>query len=405
MPAKTDRISKFHEIYNQVLLLSLCAFVISCPFTKRISKVILIFSLSLYLCAGILSIRNIFKFRFADLWARSYMPMLIFFIAAIISTLFSLDPYYSQKFIFNRYLFYLVIFFMGCSLAKNSRPLILLIGTIILSSLIIGAGCVWDKISLNEPRLFTSFHKNINITNYLVLYIPLLFSIAIFGKSKYLRFTLIIILISLLIPLIFVFSRATWFACALSLILVSCLKSRRSLIMMLIILLAAGFLMPAKVKNRATTFADESTSARVELWDRGIWMFKSSPITGVGVGMFEKSMYDQKYKISWDTPTTLAHAHNTYIEILAEMGLMGFFALIYIFFAFFNLFFKFLNRNFDNFKSAILSGLFGSIIASLALALSSTTFILGLQDAAMFWLLFGVSIGLIREKSKEIVKS
>ncbi|MCX5705946.1 MAG: O-antigen ligase family protein [Candidatus Omnitrophica bacterium] len=234
---------------------------------------------------------------------------------------------------------------------------------------------------------------------------PLLFSITIFSKSKYLRLVATIVFALLLIPLIFVFSRATWLACVISFILVSCLKGKRSLIIILIVLLIAGFLMPAKVKNRAMTFADTSTSIRVELWDRGIQMFKSSPIVGTGLGMFEKLMYDQKYRITWDSPTTLVHAHNTYIEILAEMGLMGFFAFIFAFSTFLNLFFKLLDRNFDNFKWVILSGLFGSIIASLVLALSSTTFILGLQDAVMFWLLFGVAVGLIRDKSKEIASS
>jgi O-antigen ligase len=157
--------------------------------------------------------------------------------------------------------------------------------------------------------------------------------------------------------------------------------------------------MPAKVKNRATTFADASTSARVELWDRGIRMFKSSPVVGVGVGMFEKLMYDPKYKMPFDTSPKLVHAHNTYIEILAEMGLLGIFTFIYIFSAFFILFFKFSKRDFDAFTKAILFGLAGSIIANLILAMSSTTFILGLQDAVMFWLLFGISVGLIRSSA------
>lgn len=402
MPAKTDRISGFRRIYDQAVLLGLCAFIITCPYFKKVSKISLISFLILYLCAGILSLRDIFKFKFTGLWVRSYKPVIIFFITLIISCFFSLDPLYSQELIFNRYLFYLAVFFIGCSLAKSRRSLILLVCSIILSSLIIGTGCLWDKVSLNQPRLLTSFHMSTHITNYLVLYMPLLFSIALFTKNKYLKIALIAVLILLSVPLIFIFSRATWIACIISLILVSYLKSVKSLIVMLTLLILAGFLMPASVKNRAVTFADASTSARLELWDRGIGMFKSSPVTGVGVGMFEKSMYEQKYKISWDTSTVLLHAHNTYIEVLAETGLLGFLAFIYIFAGFFVMFFRVVNKNLNVFDKAIIFGLFGSLIASLILAFSSTTFILGLQDAIMFWLLFGVAVGLVRDKSKEI---
>jgi O-antigen ligase len=132
-------------------------------------------------------------------------------------------------------------------------------------------------------------------------------------------------------------------------------------------------------------------------------MFKSYPITGVGVGMFEKLMHDEKYKISWDTPTALLHAHSTYIEVLSELGLLGFLAFIFIFVRFFMMFFGLVDMNFDTFRKIIMFGLFGSVIASLILALTSTTLILGLQDAVMFWLLFGVAVGLVRDKNKETV--
>jgi hypothetical protein len=85
------------------------------------------------------------------------------------------------------------------------------------------------------------------------------------------------------------------------------------------------------------------------------------------------------------------------------MGLLGFLAFIYIFAGFFMMFFRLININFDSFSKAILFGLFGSVIACLILAISSTTFILGLQDAIMFWLLFGVAVGLAGDKNKEIV--
>jgi O-antigen ligase len=393
-----NKTTRLYAICNRILLFDLSAFIITCPFSKKISKVFLIFLICLWFSMGILNVRNFFIRRLDELWAKICNPVLIFFGAAVISVLFSLHPLYSQKFLFSRYLFYFVIFFIGYELAKDRKSLILLTGSILMSSLIIGLGCVWDKFFLKPEHLFTSFGKNINVTNFLALYMPLLFSFMIFSRNKIMRITGAIALILMLVPLVFVFSRITWLACVFALLLVSCLKNAKFLTIMLILLLAAGFFLPDKVKTRGTTFVNLTTLVRLELWEKGINMFKSSPITGVGLGMFENLMHKPEYELALDKPIIHAHAHNTFVEILAEMGLIGFCAFVYIFVAFFIIFFKFISRSFENFNEAVLFGLAGSIFANLVLALGSSIIVVGLQDAVIFWLIFGMAMGIMQSE-------
>jgi O-antigen ligase len=64
----------------------------------------------------------------------------------------------------------------------------------------------------------------------------------------------------------------------------------------------------------------ESTDTRLSLWRAGLRMVQTHPVTGVGLGNF-KWVVDR-----YDAPgENLTHvAHNTYVEVAAELGLPGF---------------------------------------------------------------------------------
>ncbi|MDQ2903639.1 MAG: O-antigen ligase family protein [Ktedonobacteraceae bacterium] len=70
-----------------------------------------------------------------------------------------------------------------------------------------------------------------------------------------------------------------------------------------------------------------ATAERVAHWIAGIRMFLAHPWTGVGIGNYQDA-YPHYYMTIFITP--LGHAHNYYINIAAEMGIIG--LLIYLFF-------------------------------------------------------------------------
>ena len=61
-------------------------------------------------------------------------------------------------------------------------------------------------------------------------------------------------------------------------------------------------------------------------------MFLDNKILGVGVKNFRNFCSDRKYTVSRFSCST--HPHNTYIQILAELGLIGILFLIYVLFVF-----------------------------------------------------------------------
>jgi len=83
--------------------------------------------------------------------------------------------------------------------------------------------------------------------------------------------------------------------------------------------------------NLSSDYNFTSETGRLEIWKRALRLTISNPITGVGVGCFSKAIGEQRLRegISpkWQAP------HNSYVQVLTETGLLGFFvffSLIYL---------------------------------------------------------------------------
>lgn len=98
-----------------------------------------------------------------------------------------------------------------------------------------------------------------------------------------------------------------------------------------------------------------------ELYNTAIRITKDNLITGVGIKNFRKFCSDPKYSRSPESCST--HPHNTYIQLLVELGLTGFaFGLFVLFFLFKVLFVHYFNnffnkKPFDDFQISLLGGM------------------------------------------------
>lgn len=73
-----------------------------------------------------------------------------------------------------------------------------------------------------------------------------------------------------------------------------------------------------------------------ESWPRGLYMFLHSPLTGAGVGSVNDlpAVFNNDYFLQFnDTDVRIyssAHAHNTYLHVLGEQGLIGLLSFLYM---------------------------------------------------------------------------
>jgi len=141
-------------------------------------------------------------------------------------------------------------------------------------------------------------------------------------------------------------------------------------------------------------FSEFNISWRFLLWERALYIFKQSPIFGVGFGRFNDIDFPNRLNdFSFENLNVFigypgiasffmeskydfsnAHAHNSYLQYLAETGIIGI-GLIIIFWVF--VFKKLLNafrNSTDIFSKKVFLGSMGSIAALFTLSISENYF-------------------------------
>lgn len=77
----------------------------------------------------------------------------------------------------------------------------------------------------------------------------------------------------------------------------------------------------ARFESITNTTTDGSNLGRFDVWTSSINMFKDHPVTGVGIGQW-RTIYEAFYRLPTENQH-LYHAHNNFIQLLGEVGLLG----------------------------------------------------------------------------------
>jgi putative inorganic carbon (HCO3(-)) transporter len=152
--------------------------------------------------------------------------------------------------------------------------------------------------------------------------------------------------------LVMSWSRGGWVGAAAALVAVTVMRSRRALFTAVALALVAGYLLlvggaqylPSTVVQRFADFlpylggvdvtAVEVTDAnwavieRMAHWQAALGMFTDHPWLGVGMGNYPVA-YPRYALGRWQDP--LGHAHNYYLNIAAEAGVVGLGAYLFLF--------------------------------------------------------------------------
>jgi putative inorganic carbon (HCO3(-)) transporter len=130
----------------------------------------------------------------------------------------------------------------------------------------------------------------------------------------------------MLIGLLVTFSRGGWFALALTAVLLFLIEFRRNRRLILAPVLLALLLLPiaktelgAQVYRRVTTIEPMSDYTRLAADATSLQLFLQHPLLGVGYGNWRFFFSDYAPDLE-----QLPFAHNLYLGILAETGLVGF---------------------------------------------------------------------------------
>ncbi|MEK7194801.1 MAG: O-antigen ligase family protein [Patescibacteria group bacterium] len=134
-------------------------------------------------------------------------------------------------------------------------------------------------------------------------------------------------------------------------------------------------------------FGETSNAQRIEIWKKSISSIKEHPLLGVGIGNFPVVL-DQKIFLA----KAGSSAHNIYLNIAAEIGVLGLIISIWLLWRLFSTAYK----NFVATKDASLAVYFGALVLYIPWVMAYS-----LTDVALFderaFLLFVVTVGLVAD--------
>lgn len=270
------------------------------------------------------------------------LPIALFAITIIISTITSIDPVGSVRDL----VFHLIsigFVFVIVNTIKSKKDLNILLTIIVIAATFTALyGIFQYKIKVKTLEFWTdtkvnpgivtrvfSFFENPNVlAEYLIMIIPI--SIALFWNSKkgYKKLIFLFCTIALIAGLGLTYSRGGWIGFIFGAFIFILLVEKKLLIALIPLVLLIIPLLPSTILDRFRSildFADSSNSSRFGIWLVAFEIIKDNWVAGVGLG---SNPFMHAYRAYTKGGYAYYHAHNTYIETAVEMGLAGLIVLL-----------------------------------------------------------------------------
>ena len=275
---------------------------------------------------------NIFPFYFvAQMFLKTKKDLIVLFkiliyssafVAFIAILQFGLQFIYSPYLVFNKW-FLLYPFLFG----KTSA----------ISAMLLAPNWLAHINSSVFMRSIGSFPDPNTFGFYLAFVIPL----ALLVKEKYFK----IIGGMLILALLFTFSRGAYIGAIISLIILLFLnlkfkiKNEKLRIkffkfkvpIILFFVFCSFLLIISPIGTRffsSFDFQDKGVSERLEIWSQAVNVIKKNPVLGVGIGNYVERVDLFSEQRGYRSPI---HAHNIYLQITAELGIIGLILYLTIF--------------------------------------------------------------------------
>ena len=197
---------------------------------------------------------------------------------------------------------------------------------------------VWNLISPNPGRASGTYINPNHLAGFLELVLPLALAFLLAGRVGVVtRILLGYAVLTILAGLTVTFSRGGWVAAAAGMVMLlgflMCHQNHRlRALLVLLVLLAGGgfFTVHYLAKNvefsRRIMKADDTgpgvvdTAARLQMWGPAVQMWRDHFWWGVGPGHFDARFREYRPEGFQQRPD---HAHNDYLELVADWGLAG----------------------------------------------------------------------------------
>jgi len=290
------------------------------PYLNSIYSFVLLGFLLIWVIIKGLSFKNIGPIRY---------PLILFILSIFISLIFSYDKITSIKELY-KYISGVLLFLVGISLSGNDRNR--LIRCILLAGLSISILAIYQyffgfrnlsnyvaKLGIsdasvldyiNRKRIFFPFVTPNILAGYLAMNITL----ALSNKNK--TWFILSLSFALLLTKSLGALLSLFLALAVYFYLQGKLKKRNFLFLLGFLIFTGAIFMARSVNQKQHLQPVFSTMMRLNYWRDTLRIIKASPLIGVGLGNFNLPLS--------------RYAHNSYLQLWAEMGILGLISFLWL---------------------------------------------------------------------------
>lgn len=282
--------------------------------------------------------------------------------------------------------------------------------------------------NIGRQQVFGLF-GNVNFfAEYLIVPLPIAVSLFFATQNKLKKILLLIGIIVMGASLTATFTRGSYLGFSVSLIFMSFLflisrgknfikKNRKIFIIILavVIIITFLFIIPnplnksgtaiEKIKSRISISQltqSSSIKRRIATWKFTVLMIKDHPLLGSGIGTYKYNTlkYQAEFFKQGENRSLYPHgfaekAHNEYLQLWAEMGIVGLGIFVWLIISYFSCGIKILRKIKDEYKQGIIIGLMGSVVAVLIDGLFGFPLHLP-ATVILFWLVLALTIATIK---------
>jgi len=327
-----------------------------------------------------------------------------FIFVVILSSVFSSNVALSFRHFSRKTLEYFAIFLLFVDTINNKKRAKIVINVLFASFLLISVDVLVQYFSGFEflrnripvaGRIAGSYEYPDGFGNYLVSFLPLLLVFRPKLKSYiFLRYAL---LLFFLFFLIINSTKGAWIAFVTVFVFLGFYLKEKRFIAIPIILMLLFMISPQKTKTLTISqfrLAQASILQRIDLWKTSWNMFIDKPIIGQGLGTYMsnfKKYQDEKERSVGEQG--IWYAHNSYLQMLAENGILGLFSFLAVIFSAFIFAFKSLSISSDKFfRMSIMGFIAGLFGYSVQIFFDSTFY--SLSNAVIFWSILGIVVAM-----------
>ncbi|MBZ9578192.1 O-antigen ligase family protein [Patescibacteria group bacterium] len=401
-----DYCDRIIEIFLYILIFCL-------PFSKAIIEISATFIILTWI------VKKIFNWRPVSTYLN--IAIIAYILATFLSVIFSSNFALSLKNFGSKTMEYILLFFIVSEFACDKRRLKNIVIVMLASAAMIGIDCIFQYFfgfdflrhrTLEAGRITGSFQMPGDLAGYLapVLCLPLaLYFLKLKKRLKY----LLRIESMLLLSLVFIsLVRGVWIGLIAGVFFLGLLENKKTIYGTAAFLLVLIMIIPYltgtfdNIFGRLKTIfvlSDTSSLDRKAIWEVAVRMIRDRPLFGHGLSTFMGNFasFGKDYYY-FKTQGLIPYAHNCYLQIAAETGIVGLVSFLWLIGTFFIHTIIFLKKIKDKFYHAVLAGISAGIIVTLVHSAVDTN-LYSLQLSVLFWIMLGLNAALQRDFAFEKV--